>query len=232
MKTKRRVFIKHLTLSVVSVAAASCEDLPPILVLLPLRQNIHPVGAPLELTWKAIGLKTITIEYSPNGGETWEIIGQQIPAKTGFWTWDAPNHVTQFAVFRISDERNPTLNTMSAEPVQIVASFPVLLSNYPSLSQVGHVEVFDTVSFGAFAIITQNDNTLKIKSLMCTHAGCQVNWQTSGRYFLCPCHGSVFNNKGCEIAGPANMPLYEYVTYYQADRSTLWVMNRLIQNGC
>ncbi|NJL74021.1 MAG: Rieske 2Fe-2S domain-containing protein [Saprospiraceae bacterium] len=232
MNTKRRVFLKHLTLGIVGVAAASCEDLPSSLVLLPPLQNIHPVGAPLDLTWKALGVKTITIAYSPNGGETWEIIGQQISAKKGFWTWDAPSEITQFAIFRISDERDSTLNARSAAPLQIVAAFPVLLSDYPSLNQIGHVEVFEIASFNAFAILTQDDNSLKVKSLTCTHSGCQVNWEASSRFFLCPCHGSVFNDKGCEMAGPADMPLYEHATYYQADSNILWVMDRLLQNGC
>lgn len=38
-------------------------------------------------------------------------------------------------------------------------------------------------------------------SLICTHLGCVVDGTESG--FKCPCHGSVFDEKGKVVGGPA-----------------------------
>ncbi len=42
-------------------------------------------------------------------------------------------------------------------------------------------------------------------SAVCTHLGCTVNLAGTG--FHCPCHGSVFNQNGLVVSGPAPAPL-------------------------
>jgi rieske iron-sulfur protein len=47
-------------------------------------------------------------------------------------------------------------------------------------------------------------------SAICTHAGCAVSaWRASDRYFLCPCHGSMYDpSAGARVVGgPAPRPL-------------------------
>ena len=47
-------------------------------------------------------------------------------------------------------------------------------------------------------------------SATCTHAGCLVSgWKAAEGYFLCPCHGSVYDpvGRGHVVAGPASRPL-------------------------
>jgi cytochrome b6-f complex iron-sulfur subunit len=56
----------------------------------------------------------------------------------------------------------------------------------------------------------------KALSAVCTHLGCTPNWVDEKRRFLCPCHGSVFNEKGVVISGPAPKPL----PWYQITRAT------------
>jgi cytochrome b6-f complex iron-sulfur subunit len=41
----------------------------------------------------------------------------------------------------------------------------------------------------------------------CTHLGCTVPWVAGEKQFHCPCHGSLYNEKGEVIGGPAPRPL-------------------------
>jgi cytochrome b6-f complex iron-sulfur subunit len=43
--------------------------------------------------------------------------------------------------------------------------------------------------------------------LVCTHLGCTVNWQAEQNRFVCPCHGSQYDNQGRVVKGPAKRSL-------------------------
>jgi glycine/D-amino acid oxidase-like deaminating enzyme/nitrite reductase/ring-hydroxylating ferredoxin subunit len=49
----------------------------------------------------------------------------------------------------------------------------------------------------------RDDGTLVAVSPVCTHLGCQVNWNTAERSWDCPCHGSRFSPDGDVLQGPA-----------------------------
>ena len=42
---------------------------------------------------------------------------------------------------------------------------------------------------------------------ICTHLGCVVPWNKSENKFMCPCHGSQYNNQGKVVRGPAPLSL-------------------------
>jgi cytochrome b6-f complex iron-sulfur subunit len=44
-------------------------------------------------------------------------------------------------------------------------------------------------------------NSFRAASAVCTHLGCTVN--LAGKGFHCPCHGSVFDQSGAVLSGPA-----------------------------
>ncbi len=60
-----------------------------------------------------------------------------------------------------------------------------------------------------FVLNTGNEN-FRALSDICTHAGCIVNYDPSGKDLFCPCHGSVFSLTGAVERGPANIPLPKY----------------------
>ncbi len=44
----------------------------------------------------------------------------------------------------------------------------------------------------------------------CPHLGCTVPWVDAEHRFNCPCHGSIYNERGEVLAGPAPRPLDLY----------------------
>jgi len=68
---------------------------------------------------------------------------------------------------------------------------------------VGSVTYFEE---GRFYIVRLASGFLALYR-RCTHLGCVVPWIEAEKRFNCPCHSSIFNEKGEVIGGPAPRPL-------------------------
>jgi menaquinol-cytochrome c reductase iron-sulfur subunit len=53
--------------------------------------------------------------------------------------------------------------------------------------------------------VVRTGPVLRALSAVCTHLGCTVGAKDEG--FHCPCHGSLFDAQGANLAGPAPRPL-------------------------
>jgi cytochrome b6-f complex iron-sulfur subunit len=60
---------------------------------------------------------------------------------------------------------------------------------------------------GHFFISRLEDGSVLALWQRCTHLGCTVPWRQDEKQFHCPCHSSLFNNKGEVIGGPAPRPM-------------------------
>lgn len=58
--------------------------------------------------------------------------------------------------------------------------------------------------------IIRSGDEVQARSLICTHQGCQVQWDQGENRYLCPCHDGVFDAMGRPILGPPEAPLREY----------------------
>lgn len=58
--------------------------------------------------------------------------------------------------------------------------------------------------------VLKTGEKLSAISLVCTHQTCLIKAAPGGRGFLCPCHGSEFDEKGVVVQGPAKDPLPWY----------------------
>ncbi|HET9929401.1 MAG TPA: FAD-dependent oxidoreductase [Polyangiaceae bacterium] len=76
---------------------------------------------------------------------------------------------------------------------------PATLSN-------GQAAVFH-VDGERVAVYRDDDGRLHAVSAICTHFGCQVNFNSSEKTWDCPCHGSRFDVDGAVLDGPATKRL-------------------------
>lgn len=77
-------------------------------------------------------------------------------------------------------------------------------------------------------IFSDNDGLYAI-SAICTHLGCIVYSTETG--FRCPCHGSVYNDEGKVIAGPAPRNLAWYEISQNVDGSLMVDSAKEVQKG-
>ena len=57
-----------------------------------------------------------------------------------------------------------------------------------------------------FLVKTADDQVQGLSST-CTHLGCRISWDETGKVLRCPCHGGVFGPDGQVLAGPPPRPL-------------------------
>jgi menaquinol-cytochrome c reductase iron-sulfur subunit len=48
----------------------------------------------------------------------------------------------------------------------------------------------------------ETDREVAVRSSICPHLGCPVNWDPARKEFRCPCHGGIFDVSGSKISGP------------------------------
>lgn len=58
-------------------------------------------------------------------------------------------------------------------------------------------------------VVVEGDSTIRNYGInaVCTHLGCVVPWNASENKFICPCHGSQYNEAGKVVRGPAPLSL-------------------------
>lgn len=90
---------------------------------------------------------------------------------------------------------------------------PVLLPDVSRVFKIGKpggIPVGSTKIYPDQKVMVFRDSEgVSAMSLICTHLGCVVHKTDVG--FLCPCHGSIFDDEGKVVAGPAprDLPWYE-----------------------
>jgi Rieske Fe-S protein len=80
-------------------------------------------------------------------------------------------------------------------------------------------------TYGPIILIHLDNGQVVAYSSICTHAGCQVQFDPAGRDIACPCHGAVFDpyNNAQVVAGPAPYPLQKIPIQYDASTGNIYL---------
>jgi Rieske Fe-S protein len=99
-----------------------------------------------------------------------------------------------------------------------------LLANASSIS-VNQSISFNDPTFGPFLLIHLDKGQFVAYSSICTHAGCQVQFNPSAKEIVCPCHGAVFdpNRNALVLAGPAPAPLQTIPIRYDTTTGNIYL---------
>jgi cytochrome b6-f complex iron-sulfur subunit len=93
-----------------------------------------------------------------------------------------------------AQRRGPSVQTVSAGKAEEIAEWQ---SKIVAVSGQPVIVIHIPQGFRAFSAI-------------CTHLGCIVAWDGSGKQIVCPCHGGFFDLNGKVVAGPPPRPLPQY----------------------
>lgn len=68
-----------------------------------------------------------------------------------------------------------------------------------------HLDLFMDFQGDPTYLVVEKDRTLATYGIngVCTHLGCVVPWNPAENKFICPCHGSQYNDQGRVVRGPA-----------------------------
>ncbi|MEM6503166.1 MAG: cytochrome b6-f complex iron-sulfur subunit [Cyanobacteria bacterium P01_C01_bin.89] len=85
----------------------------------------------------------------------------------------------------------------------------VLLSKFTAEHNVGDRVLVQGLKGDPTYLVMQGESAIADYGLnaVCTHLGCVVPWNASEDKFICPCHGSQYNNEGKVVRGPAPLSL-------------------------
>jgi hypothetical protein len=85
---------------------AACIQPPTIsevILLAPRGSETFPGDTTLALLWTYANVQNVTLDYTSNGGTTWQPIVANIPASTGTYNWKLPNVASQQMLVRVRD---------------------------------------------------------------------------------------------------------------------------------
>ncbi|MBM4193814.1 MAG: Rieske 2Fe-2S domain-containing protein [Gemmatimonadetes bacterium] len=111
---------------------------------------------------------------------------------------------------------NPT-----PQPGTSGTTLTVTVANFPALANVGGIAAVGNLGTLPVAVVRSSASEFVALSRVCTHARCDVNIQ--GGAFVCPCHGSRFNNSGGVTMGPASSALQRFNVAVSGGGATLTI---------
>ena len=94
------------------------------------------IGADYNISWTLSAIDTIMIQYSTNGGSSWNMI-IHTPASAGSYLWDIPNTPSNNCLIKVCDkDGDPCDQSNSFFTILTIPTAPVLISPVNGISNV------------------------------------------------------------------------------------------------
>jgi Rieske Fe-S protein len=124
-------------------------------------------------------------------------------------------------VSNLSNAVNPSLPIASNPPPTSAVQPIANASNIPPNGST----IYNDPSFGPILLIHLDNGQFVAYSSICTHAGCQVQFDPSGKDIICPCHGAMYDPyHGAQVlGGPAPYPLQNIPIRYDAVTGNIYL---------
>jgi cytochrome b6-f complex iron-sulfur subunit len=108
-------------------------------------------------------------------------------------------------------------NSPTASSSEAVASAPS--GGFKSVGKVSQLDKDGQIVAGKIAVVRdpQNRSKLLAVDITCTHKGCDVEWKSADKQFVCPCHNAKFAANGAVMGAPADKPLKSLMVKIEKD---------------
>ena len=128
---------------------------------------------------------------------------------------------------------SPSQLTSSATPAAVVSN-PILPITQPTgnsqpIANAASIPpdqslTYNDPSLGPIILIHLDNGKFVAYSAICTHAGCQVQFDPSLKDIVCPCHGAVYDpyHNAQVIGGPAPYPLQNVPIQYDPSTGNIY----------
>jgi len=134
-----------------------------------------------------------------------------------------------------NSQPSSTIQPTSSANVAAAANNPVVQSSQPaantqvianasSIPPDGSI-IYNDPSLGPIILIHLDNGKFVAYSAICTHAGCQVQFDPSLKDIVCPCHGAVYDpyHNAQVIGGPAPYPLQNVPIQYNPSTGNIYL---------
>ncbi len=110
---------------------------------------------------------------------------------------------------RLSIQGAPSSSTPPANPTPVASPTGTRIGALADLQAQGSLAFQDPASGDPAVAVALAGGSVVAFDAVCTHAGCEVSYDSSQRLLACPCHGAEFDpaNGAAVVAGPAPTPL-------------------------
>ena len=96
-------------------------------------------------------------------------------------------------------------------PALTKAGDQVTFKGWLDSHQVGDRQLVQGLKGDATYLVVDGENGKQIRdygiNAVCTHLGCVVPWNKAANKYMCPCHGSQYDQTGKVVRGPAPLSL-------------------------
>ncbi len=136
---------------------------------------------------------------------------------------------------RSNSQPTPTPQPTSSMNLAAAANNPVVQSSQPTtntqlIANASSIPsdqslIYNDPSLGPIILIHLDNGTFVAYSAICTHAGCQVQFDPSLKDIVCPCHGAVYDpyHNAEVIGGPAPYPLQNIPIQYNPSTGNIYL---------